>query len=39
VRIPFWRGNLREGDHLDDLGVDGCITLKRGLKNKFGGVD
>ena len=24
----FWRGNLRERDHLEDLGVDGWITLK-----------
>jgi hypothetical protein len=24
----FWWGNLREGDHLKDLGVDGRIILK-----------
>jgi hypothetical protein len=25
----FWWGNLREGDHLEDLGKDGRIILKR----------
>jgi hypothetical protein len=24
----FWWGNLRERDHLEDLGVDGRITLR-----------
>jgi hypothetical protein len=24
----FWWGNLREGDHLEDLGVDGRKILK-----------
>jgi len=24
----FWWGNLREADHLEDLGVDGEIILK-----------
>jgi hypothetical protein len=24
----FRRGNLREGDHLEDLGVDGRVILK-----------
>ena len=23
VNAGFWRGNLREGEHLEDLGVDG----------------
>ena len=28
VVIGFWWGNLREGDHLEDPGVDGRIILK-----------
>jgi hypothetical protein len=28
VHIGFWWGDLREGDHLGDLGVDGSIILK-----------
>jgi len=24
----FWRGNLREGDHLGDPGIDGIIILR-----------
>ena len=31
----FWRGNLRERDQCDDLGVDGTIILKGILKNKW----
>jgi hypothetical protein len=27
----LWCGNLTEGDHLEDLGVDGSVTLV-GLK-------
>jgi hypothetical protein len=28
VCIGFWGGNLREGDHLGDPGVDGRIILR-----------
>jgi hypothetical protein len=28
VHTGFWRGDLSEGDHLEDLGVDGRIILK-----------
>jgi hypothetical protein len=36
VRTEFWWINLRERDHLEDLGVDGRITAKWIFK-KFGG--
>jgi len=28
VYTEFWWGNLREGDHLEDSGVDGGIILR-----------
>jgi hypothetical protein len=30
--IGFWWGNLRERDHMTDLGVDGRVILKWILK-------
>jgi len=28
VHVGFWWGNLKERDHLEDLGIDGTIILK-----------
>jgi len=42
VHIKFRWGNLSEGDHLQDLGIDGNIlkwSLKSGLNEGGGGMD
>jgi hypothetical protein len=40
VHTGFWSGDLREGDHLEDLGVDGRIILKRHFREVgWGGMD
>jgi hypothetical protein len=39
VRTRFWCGDLREGDHLGDPGMDGRIILKQIFKTWDGGID
>jgi hypothetical protein len=36
VHTGFWWGDVREGDHLEDLGVDVRIILKRIFKKWVG---
>jgi hypothetical protein len=39
VHTGFWCGNLKEGDHLEDPGVDRRIILRRIFRRWGGGMD
>ena len=39
VHSGFWWGNLVEGDHLEDLGVDDKVILKWILNKQSGDVE
>jgi hypothetical protein len=32
MRKEFWWGDLMERDHMKNLGVDGCVILKKDLE-------
>jgi hypothetical protein len=34
----FWQGNLRDKDHLEDIGIDGRVMLEPILKKSVGSV-
>jgi len=36
VYTGFWWGNLRERDHLEDLGLDGVILLNSIFNKQYG---
>jgi hypothetical protein len=38
MNIKFWSGNLKGGDHAEDLGVDGRVILKWILRERGGRV-
>jgi hypothetical protein len=38
IHTEFWLENLRERDHLDDLGLDGKTVLLQILEKSFGKV-
>jgi hypothetical protein len=37
VYTGFWWGNLREGDHFEDPGIDERMILKLMFEKRFGG--
>jgi len=39
VYTGFWWGNLREGDHLEDTGIDGRILLRQFFRKWDGVMD